>query len=186
MKFRSALLIGFLLCGINAYQQDYFIIDDKDTTKCVDLEYSLTVQGWLKRVSYTTLDGEKVEIDGRKEVPNVTTFCIDSVTFDRTPLNPKKPEKYIRYDLRTVDGKIKVYAPGQRINTNGDPVGKYRFFVRFPDGEWYTVNSKNMETIIKPYLIKCKAFASSYSGEFSTSEEEAIEMFELYNQLCQE
>ena len=167
-----------------AKAQDYYITDERDTVFCNDLDFTTTTQGWLSSIKYKGEDGQQITIKGKDKLPNVTTFFISGVSIDKTPLKANKPDSYIRYDVRVLDGAIRVYAPGQNYTKYGDPEGAYRFFVRFPDGTFYEVNKKNMEAVFKPFFAACSSFMSSYSGSYSIKEDEAIKMFELYNSLC--
>jgi hypothetical protein len=54
-----------------------------------------------------------------------------------------------------------------------------------PDGTYYKINNgSNMKKIMRPYLEKCREFAKSYKGEYSTREEPFMKMITLYNALC--
>ncbi len=188
------VLLVSTLC-FNSYAQDYFIVGN-DTTFCSDLSYSTTAQGYLKKIQYTDSDGKTVLIKGRKKVPDVATFYQDGVFIDKTPLKAHKPKSYIRYTERAVDGKLKIYLAHQGYNSNvrmghngklemGGPTGTYRFFLKMPDGTFYKINKKkNIKKYIKPYLLQCSAFTEQYQGDFSTKEEEFMEMIRLYNSIC--
>lgn len=198
---KRIILTLFLLSstsGLKIQAQDYFIVKG-DTTFCTDLEYKTTAQGYLKQIKFKDRYGNEVKIKGRRKVPDVLTFYIDSITIDKTPLKAHKPKGYIRYTERAVDGKLKVYVNQQRYNesvrytpgspngdfTSGGPMGTYRFFLKMPDGTYYKINKKkNMKKYIKPYLLKCKAFREKYTGDFSRKEYEFMKMIRLYNSLC--
>lgn len=185
MKKQILPLLSIFFISTNLFaQQDYFVVDYKDTTYCEQLKYSCTVQGWLDELTYTTEDGKKESIEGRKNVPNVTTFYIKGRSIDRTPVKAHKPDSYIRYTERTLDGKIRVYAPGQGYNSDFEPSGTYRFIALMPDGTWYQINKKNMKKYIRPYLEQCAEFMKNYSGDFSTDEGPAVKMFAIYNLSC--
>ena len=36
-------------------------------------------------------------LDGRKNVPDVVTICVDNVIYDKIPLKAGKPDSYIRH-----------------------------------------------------------------------------------------
>ncbi|MEI6767245.1 MAG: hypothetical protein WCM76_16565 [Bacteroidota bacterium] len=198
MKTRE-FAIGILLItmSLSIYAQDYFIVK-KDTTFCKNLSYNTTSQGYLRSMKYTDMDGQEVSLKGRDKVPDVLTFFIDGVSIDKTPLVANKPDSYIRYTQRAVDGVLKVYIsdPGQTGMqytpgaaggdwSTGGPSGTYRFFLKMPNGTYIKVNSpKNMKEKIKPFLLKCEEFKKQYKGDFSTMEKPFIEMIELYNSLC--
>jgi len=199
------VLVIMIVSSVNIYSQDYFIVN-KDTTFCSNLEYTTTAQGYLKSIKYIDENNIEKSIEGRKKVPNVVTFYIDSVAYDKTPLKANKPNSYIRYTKRVVDGKLKVYLGSQANNSGtmiynpsshssfnhngwestGGPSGIYRFYLKVPNGTYYKINSKkNMKKYIKPYLLKCAKFSSEYKGDFSTREEPFINMINLYNSLCE-
>lgn len=188
MKMKK-MIIGVLLIitCINVYAKDYFIVKD-DTTFCNNLQYTTTAQGYLKSISYDDLNGNSVSLNGRKNVPDVLTFFIKGIYFDKTPLKANKPNGYIRYTARVVNGKLIVYSqsPGTIDLGKGDvPSGTYRFFIKMPDGTFYKINNrKNMEKYIKPYLLQCEEFKNQYKGNFSRSEYLFKPMIELYNSLC--
>jgi hypothetical protein len=195
MKNKFALTTSLaLLCFIAFAQQEkgrnYFIIKGKDTTHCQELKYKTTAQGYLSGLEYTDDEGKKVKIDGRKKVPDVETICVNNVIYDKVPLKASKPDSYIRYTERVVDGKVKVYLDLPEYNYNyasesGGPVGKYRFFVKLPDGTYYKINSRsNMKKYIEPYLKKCDEFRDGYKGPFSSNEEEFKKMIKYYNSVC--
>lgn len=188
-----------VMCHLTCTAQKYFVVG-KDTTFCTKLSYLTTSQGALNQIKYTDSDGKSVEIKGKSNVPDVTTFCINGVCSDKIPLKANKPNSYKRYTERIVDGKLKVYLAQQGHSSNyhytpgaaagdwsdtGGPVGIYRFFIKMPDGTYYKINSKkNMNKYIKPYLLKCSEFKSEYSGDFSTEELPFMQMIQLYNSLC--
>ena len=132
------------------------------------------------------MEGKEIETEKKKNVPNITTFFQDGHFIDKTPLKASKPDSYVRYTERTVDGKLIVYisTPYYSAGSQGN-VGSYRFIIKVPDGKYYKINDKgNMKKHIIPYLNKCAAFKTEYKGEFKTKEKPFIEMIELYNTLC--
>lgn len=192
-----AALAGMIQLTCTA--QNYFVVG-KDTTFCAELFYLTNAQGALNSIKYTDTDGKTVELKGKNDVPDVTTFCKEGICWDKIPLKAEKPGGYTRYTMRIVDGKLKVYLAQQEQSSNyhytpgaaagdwsdtGGPVGLYRFFIKMPDGNYYKINSKkNMKVIIKPYLLKCDEFADEYKGDFSSLEGPFMEMIMLYNSLC--
>lgn len=191
------IVLGIILLGVsfNVISQDYFIVDN-DTTFCSDLSYGTSGQGFLKSISYKTKAGEEVSIKGRRKVPKVTTFCIDSITRDWIPSKANKPNGYYRYIVRVVSGKLRVYSAQAGYNstmvqgTNGawqavGPSGIYKYYIRMPDGKFYKINKKkHMNKYIKPYLLKCPEFKKQYKGNFEKYEEVFNETVRLYNSLC--
>ena len=64
-------------------------------------------------------------------------------------------------------------------------VGSYRFFIRMPDGTVHKINDKkNMNEVIKPFLLRYSEFKTEYKGEFKDDEYTFMEMIKLYNSLC--
>lgn len=206
MKIINLLTGLLLLTDINLFAQDFFIVQN-DTTFCKDLNYTTTAQGYLNSIQYTDQRGKKISMIGRENVPDVATFYIKGRLIDKTPLKANVPDGYIRYTVRAVDGKLRVYFvepgyssgtgiryqgvenftnPNSYWNTSGH-TGLYRFYLRMPEGIFYKINSKNnMDKYIKPYLLACTEFQSKYRGDFSTAKEKPfMEMIELYNSLCQ-
>ena len=200
-SLKIATLVVTLFIGTNGFSQDYFVANN-DTTFCKDLDYTTNTQGFLIVVSYTDSTGSKIKIEGKKKVPDVQTFYKKGVFIDKTPVKANKPDSYIRYEERDVDGKLIVYL-GERgnasstyigKNTLGNPtlmkssgyVGKYRFYLKMPDGTFYQINSeKNIRKYIEPYLMSCSEFESEYKGDvYDTSEEAFMATIRLYNSLC--
>lgn len=206
MRTRHLLMSSMVLlyCGIinaqSTKSKNYFVTKRKDTTFCKELAYGTTAQGYLNKIGYVGLKGKKVELKGRKNVPDVVTFYLNGTSIDKIPLKANNPNSYIRYTERVVDGKLKVYLAQQGYNSaiqytpgsphgdfsTGGPTGTYRFFIKIPNGTYYKINSKgNMNKYIKPYLLKCKEFNNQYKGDFSTREKPFMEMIKTYNKLCQ-
>jgi hypothetical protein len=196
MKIISCFLLPimlFLVAGLNAQSVKapcYFVTTAHDTTFCKGMEYKLTGQGDLRKIDYTDMGGKEVTRKGKDELENVVTFYQNKTTTDKTPLKANKPDGYVRFTTRAVDGKLKVYLAQQGYSSNnmaggGGPSGTYRFFLKMPDGNYYKINSKSdMNEHIKPYLLQCKEFKSQYKGDFNSHEEPVMEMIKLYNSLC--
>jgi hypothetical protein len=189
MKIKHLIIIPILLqCYLGNAQSneaECYFATSKDTVYCKELRYETTAQGYLKHLEYIDLKGNKIEFNGIKNVPDVLTFFMNGRNTDKTPLKPNKPDGYIRYSDRLIDGKIKVYLEQQGLNSKLEPVGLYRFMVKMPEGNYYKANSAgNMKKYIKPYLLKCKEFENSYKDEFSTREIPFMNMIAFYNGLC--
>lgn len=211
--FKYLVLIPILLITTVNYGQDYFIVET-DTTFVSNLEYGTTIQGYLKSLRYTDSNGKEIAIEGRKEVPDVSTMYRQGTSIDRIPQKPDRPNSYTKFVPRAVDGKLKIYikypndigstlvrsnAPNPLTannstmsrNQNGSletmsgRTGVYYFYIKFPDGTFYKVNKKkNMKKYIIPYLKECAQFNEQYNGDFSAEEEDFIKMIELYNTAC--
>lgn len=166
----------------------YYFVSGGDTVFCRALKYTTTIQGNLETVSYTDKSGNHEKMTNP---PEISTFCLKGVIFDKVPLKAHKPEGYIRYTERVVDGKLKVYLTPQQYTRSADgsssPIGIYRFYLKMPDGKYYKINSsKNMKEVIVPYISNCKSFTDQYKGRYTYEEGRFIEMIKLYNSLCAE
>ena len=186
-NFKISAILLIIAFHFNANSQDYFVVNE-DTTFCNDLKYAAASNGYLAILEYTKLDGEKVYLKGKKKVPDVSTFYIDERFIDKVPLKADKPDSYVRYNGRLVDGALKVYQsfPTRKYTSSGSYLaGTYRFIIKMPDGTYYKIdNKKNMNKHIKPFLLECSSFANNYKGDFSWEEKPFTEMIELYNSLC--
>lgn len=197
-KLTIAILIGILTNNI--YAQDYFVVQN-DTTFCKDLSYGTTAQGYLKRIRYTNSEGQEVLIEKRKNVPNVITFYKKGITIDKIPLKASRPNSYVRFVERAVDGKLKTYSnafsrpsssikytPGSAFGdwkSGGISMGAYHYNIKMPNGVFYDIKKrKNIKKYIKPFLLKCEKFKNQYKGKYETKEEPFNKMIELYNSLC--
>jgi hypothetical protein len=190
MNIKTITILFFLVsAGLNAIAQDYFI-KGKDTVFCQQLEFKLNAQEYLKSVKYTDEKGNASTITDRFELLDIITIYQGGIYLDKIPLKANKPDSYIRYTIRAVDGKLRVYLAEQGYVHNPNPnfsgpSGIYRFFLKMPDGTYYKINSKkNMKTYIIPYLKQCSEFNKSYKGDFSSKEDPFMEMIRLYNSLC--
>lgn len=195
-KLVIAFLIGIISNHISA--QDYFVVQN-DTTFCENLNFRTTAQGYLKKISYTSSEGTEVNIEKRKNVPDVVTFYIKGVTKDKTPLKASKPNSYVRYMERMIDGKLITYSntftrptsstkytpnsPFGPFKTGGT-MGAYHFTIKMTNGVFYDISKKNIKKYIKPFLLKCEKFKNQYKGEYKKAEIPFNEMIELYNSLC--
>lgn len=180
------IIITFLLCttALIGYTQenDYFIVDS-DTTFCSNLDFKITAQSYLSSVSYINTDGERVEIKERKNVPNIETFYINGNLIDRVPQKTKKPDKYIKWAGRVVDGKLQVNYYFSEMETTNYTSQVIKFYVKI-DGTYYDIRSNDRKNHIIPYLKECSAFVGEYKGDYSPNYEEFVKTIELYNSLC--
>ena len=87
---------------------DYFVVG-ADTTFCTKLYFRQFSERHLKEIRYQDLQGKEVVIFGKKETPDVSSFYIKGKFIDKTPYMPGGRKGNFRYDLRNVDGEIKVY-----------------------------------------------------------------------------
>jgi|TARA_R110002110_G_scaffold404983_1_gene623757 hypothetical protein len=194
---KNLLLLSIYLTSFFGFtqDQDYFVINNKKTF-CTDLEYSITAQSYLRSISYTDTNGKKIEIKGRKNVPDITSFYIDNIIVDRVPQKTNKPDKYVKWARRIIDGKLIVNFYSSSMTThnfnsaakpgrhNSVTTGIVKHYVKMPNGTYYDIfSSKDRKKHIIPYLKKCKEFNSTYDGKFKI--QEFNEIIVLYNQLCE-
>ncbi len=175
--------------SIQAYSQsegDFFVVGS-DTTFCNNLKYSQFGVREIIEIAYTDFQGNKVELT-RKDVPDVLSFHIDGVFFDKNPFMPDQGGNNYRYDKREVDGKLKVYLSQNiwfdtlmvysAVLKKDVPVvrehgltGQYRFFLKMPDGKYYKANSKkDCNEYIQPFLSQCPEFANAFKGSLEKIE----------------
>lgn len=190
----SVLIISF---SFVLYAQDDYFIVESDTTFCSNLEYKLTGQSYLKELTYQDINGETITIEGRKNIPNISTFYINDKTIDKIPQKTNKPDKYIKWAERVVDGKLIINYYSSTMTTytqkstfespfgDGTTTGISKFYIKLPDGVFYNIlKSSDRKNHIIPYLKKCEAFNSKYTGEFKPNYDKFIKTVELYNSLC--
>lgn len=179
------ILSGFSIININAQSEPapyYFVTMKRDTAFCMSLDYGTDTKGYLNRLTYIKTGGEEYDVKGKNKVPNIITFYMEGITYDKIPYNLDFENGEYIYSERKVDGNIKVYLdekiPGQ------SPV--YRFYVRLEDGSYLKVNNKaNMRKYIKPALLECEDFSDAYAGEYSFDEQEFLNMVSFYNFLIE-
>lgn len=190
--YKTLLFLAVIILSFNfGHSQDYYVVD-KDTVHCKHVNYSRTAQGYLKKIYKVSENGEKSEIKDKKILRNVTTLFINGIPIDRVPLKPSKPDGYVRYLVRAVDGKIKTYSNDtyrpvrlDRTDFSTTKLGSYHYTIKMPNGTWYDIKKKkNFKNYIKPFLLKCDKFKKEYKGDFSTHETRFNKTVKLYNSLC--
>ena len=180
------VLLISILTGLIAKAQSepapfYFITNERDTTFCMSLDYGTNTKGFLDRLTFIKTNGEEMEIKGKNKVPNIVTFYIEGITYDKVPYDLESDFGEYIYSERKVNGDLKVYLD-RKIKGQSDV---YRFYVRLEDGSYVDVNSRsNMNRHIKPALLTCEDFSDSYQGDFSSDEVEFLAMVSFYNFLC--
>ena len=180
------ILLISILSGLIAKAQSepapfYFVTNDLDTTFCMSLDYGTNTQGFLDRLTFIKTNGEDSDIKGKNKVPNVVTFYMEGITYDKVPYDLDSDFGEYIYSERKVNGDIKVYLD-QKVKGQSDI---YRFYIRLGDGSYVNVNNRsNMNKHIKPALLTCEDFSDSYHGEYSSEELEFIDMVSFYNFLC--
>lgn len=182
----AGVILMFAVQGYSQAEGDFFVVG-RDTTFCKKLRFQKWGDRRISLIEYTDAQGSKVQLTG-KNVPNVLTFRIDGVYFDKNPFMPNQHGENYRYDKRYVDGKLKVYLDqnivfdtsmvytpvNQReaqVVTDKVLTGQYRFLIKMPDGKYYKANSKqDCSKYIEPYLFQCPAFANAFKGSLKKIE----------------
>jgi hypothetical protein len=175
-------------------KKSQYYIADSDTVFCSHLTYKLTAQSYLSEINYVDSDNKEVTIKGNKNMPNVSTFFINGESIDKIPQKTNKPDKYIKWASRVVDGKLIVnYYYNQMTTYNNYDFNRSgvanssitKFFIKMPNGIFYDINdSSDRNKYIIPYLKECDAFTSSYKGDYSKDYDSFIETIKLYNLVC--
>ncbi len=199
---KSLLLLSIVILSVNlGYSQDYYIVEN-DTTYGKELRYGVTAQGYLKNITYQKPDGTTVLLKKKKALRDIVSLYINEVSIDKVPLKPSKPDGYVRFLVRSVDGKIKTYSndtyrpttstkytPGSPFGDfkeGGSKMGSYHYTIKMPDGTYYDIKKrKNLKSHIKPFLLTCHEFQKQYQGDYNTHEKSFNETIKLYNSLCQ-
>jgi hypothetical protein len=189
LKNWIVLFAGIMVFTIKAYSQsgsDFFVVGS-DTTFCEKLSYRQSGDRRIIEITYTDAKG-KVQLNGKKNLPDVSSFHINGADFDKNPFMPDQGGENYRYDKRYVDGKLMVYLDSnfwfdttvvyspilkrdvQSIQQYG-PTGQYRFLIKMPNGKYYKANSKkDCSEFIEPFLYQCPAFASTFKGSLDKME----------------
>ena len=165
--FISLLSLCYGLCIAQKNKATCYFVSEKDTVFCNDLSYTTSVQGELRKLEYKDLQGKKISLKGKENIPNVLTIFIDGAVIDKTPLNAVKPNGSTRYTPRILDGKLIINQTD--VGENNSP-SDYIYSVKMPDGTYYKLNDKNMINSIKPFLEKCEKFKNEYKGNYLDSE----------------
>jgi len=191
--------VFLLLSQINFAQEkselDYYIIGS-DTTYCTGLWYSKTSQSYIGTVNYVGMEGDTVSMNERSKVRSIVSFHILGSTVDRVPQKASKPNRYVQWADRIVEGKLTLNYYRKRSRTielngaGGQNSMQSKviviFYVKMPDGTYYDINKKSdRKKYIIPYLEKCKAFKDAYEGDYSHEKDDFVKTIELYNSLCE-
>lgn len=190
---RLLFTITVILTG-NSFAQEKagldFYATKSDTIFCTNLKYLATAQGYLGKLYYTDLNGKEVKIEGQKKLMDVVTLHGGNFDIDKIPQKPDKPEKYVKFAPRVVDGKliINYYSSGTKVPANMDlyySTTIVKYFIKMPDGTFYDIcDDKDMNAYVYPYLKKCSAFTSAYKGKYVNESVSFEKMINLYNSLC--
>lgn len=171
-----------------ASQTNYFVYrtdDGTDTIFTKKIDYKVTAQGNLSRIQYTDLEGKTWEMEGRKNLENVETFYIGGGWTDKIPQKTNRPDSYVRWASRVVDGKLKVNHYSHTISSNSFSSGFIKFYIKLPDGVFYDIDKgRDMKEHIIPYLKQCDAFNAAYKGDFDNEFNQFVKMIQLYNSVC--
>jgi hypothetical protein len=186
MKLIFTILASLLISCAIAQKSDYFVVGT-DTTFCTKLSASFTSQSYIGELNYLDSESKKVALKGRKNIPDIILLCINGKTLDRVPQKLNKPEGYIKWSPRVVNGKLIVNYYESTMSTQTATTSIVRFYLRMPDGTYYNIyKSKDVKTFIIPYLEQCKSFKSKYKGDYSRNYDDFTKTIELYNSLCGE
>lgn len=190
-KFLFFFLI--LFCFTTYAQNDYFI-SGSDTIKCYNVSYKLTSQSYLSSVNYADENKVNMRIEDKKYLATISSFLKNGVTIDRIPQKADKPDSYIKWAERIVDGKLKVNYYHSEMTTYGNmnfhnggavTTGITKFFIKMPDGTFYDIRKgSDMKKHIIPYLKECEAFNNAYKGKFDDDYEIFTKMIQVYNSVC--
>jgi len=189
-KLSSAVVLMVLLSVVaiintNAQSEPapyYFVTMNRDTAFCMSLDYGTDTKGYLNRLTYIKTSGDEYDVKGKNKVPNIVTFYMEGIAYDKIPYDLDFETGEYIYSERKVDGNIKVYLDDKIPGLS--PV--YRFYVRLEDGSYLKANSKsNMRKYIKPALLECEDFRDAYPGEYSDEEQDFLNMVSFYNFLIE-
>lgn len=187
MKKNIFSFFFFLFVIFSSFSQTDYFIDGKDTIFCKGVSYKLSLVGYLSEIIYTDLNDQNWIMEGRKNLSNVSTFFIYGIYTDKIPKDIEKPEGYVKWAKRVVNGKLKVnyylketttYGPG------GATTGIAKFYIRMPDGTFYDIRSSDLKNYIIPYLKQCEAFNLAYTGNFENYYDSFVSTINLYNSVC--
>jgi hypothetical protein len=199
-KIFFSLACSFLL-NANTHAQEYFVRNNsKDTIRCSNMEYTTSSQGFIVELTYTDKAGKPVKLEGKKKLKDINTLNYTTGIVERMPLKISKPDAYVRYGERVINGKLKVLVYNDQYQTTNwvkSPIdsrmdgyktstsGTYMLYLKMPDGTFLNANKKKVvKKIIKPYLLKCKEFEENYKGKFTNEEKQFMDMIRIYNSVC--
>jgi len=168
-------------------QTNYFVYRTDagtDTIFAKNIGYEVTAQGYLGKITYIDLEGKIWEMEGKKNLKNVETFFIGGGWTDKIPQKTSKPDSYVRWASRIVDGKLKVNYYSHSIG-NSFTSNFTKFYIKLPDGVFYDIQkSRDMKEHIIPFLKQCEAFNAAYKGDFDDEFNKFVKMIQLYNSVC--
>jgi hypothetical protein len=179
----------FLFVTISSNSQTNYFIDGTDTIHCKAISYKLSMAKNLIQILYTDFDGQNWVIEGKEDLSTVSTFFIDGVYIDKIPRKIDKPDKYVVWARRVVNGKLKVIYYLNETTTYGiggaTTSAITHFFIKMPDGTLYDIaRGDDLKKFIIPYLKKCEAFNIAYKGNFEKDFEDFNSTIRLYNSVC--
>ena len=195
-KLLFSLIVTISICAHS--QTNYFVSktdEGTDTIFTKNLSYKVTSQGYLSSINYTDSEFQSWVIEGKKNLVNVETFFIGGGWTDKIPQKTTKPDSYVRWASRVVDGKLKVNYYNNEISVNNIGTGFMggrtttstftKFYIKMPDGTFYDIRkSSDRKNYIIPYLKKCDAFNLAYKGDFDEEFNKFVRMIQLYNSVC--
>ncbi|MGZ5245122.1 MAG: hypothetical protein ACXWDO_03120 [Bacteroidia bacterium] len=169
----------------------YFVKQTGDTTFCRTLRYDQNAQGSLNELAYVDINGNKVDLKGKSDIPYINTFYMNGKLYDRVELNVDKPGSYYRYAERIADGRIKFYklvediADFSQNAQPGDRTEKIIYWLRTEDGKLERAyKPKNLLKIVMPEMMKCEAFAKKYKEASEVDDYAVKKAIMLYNTSC--
>ncbi len=172
------------LCAMaQSVKSNYIVVEGGDTIFCKAVSYRTTPQGYLGQVVYTDLDGKTWEMEGKNNLKSISSFYNGGGFTDKIPQRVSKPDSYVRWAPRVVDGKLKVNYYESMMSSGINSTFK-KFYVRMPDGTFYDVDTTDRKKHIIPYLQQCEAFNAAYKGNFSNEFNSFVKMIQLYNEVC--
>ena len=164
-------------------RNEYFVTIT-DTVFCSEFIYGIINNSRIADIEYTDMKGEKVIIKGNKNMPEILTIYQNGKTTERIQLEPDRPQGPFKYITRTLSGQIKMYKNQAYLKFDNTYGRESKEYFKLPSGVAYEFNKKNINTILKPFVLLCKEVANKYGGEDKIKMNKAWEMINLYNVYC--
>ena len=191
---KKIIFYFLLLVSFSSYSQKDYFVAGSDTIHCFNISYKLTSQSYLSSIIYADAEMVNRKIDDKKYLATISTFFKNGVFIDKIPQKADKPESYIKWAERVVDGKLKVNYYHSEMTTYGNSSfngggavssGITKFFIKMPDGTFYDIRkNSDMKKHIIPYLKNCEAFNNAYTGKFDDDYNIFTKMIAQYNSVC--
>lgn len=179
------LLASNQLLGQTSASNDYYATKT-DTVYCSKLDFTCSYQGYLKLLTFTNTKGDSLAISGKENLVNVITIKIGNVIYDKVPQKVHRPNGYVKFIRRAIDGKLIVYDYRSVMRTQQMTSEIVKFFIKMPDGVYYNINKKkHLKKYIIPYISTCYEFLKVYNREMTNEKDKFMEMIKLYNSVCE-